>query len=177
MRHSVGFAVAILIALPSFSAAQSLAEAAAREREKRKGQKAGKVITEDELRRAGRGPGTANVSMSAPDPAASPAASGQAQPAGATQAGAAPKAKTDDEVRAEQEQAWRDKLKTAQEDVLRLTQAATALQNSLNDLSGNVYGSQRTNLMNQLEKTKAELQAAQAQVATLQDEGRRSRFR
>jgi hypothetical protein len=174
MRQSVAFVVAVLVGLPSFAAAQSLAEAAAKEREKRKGQKAGKVITEDELRRAGHGPGNANVSMSAPDPAASPA-TGQAA-AGAPQAGTA-KPKTDDEIRAEQEQAWRDKLKKAQEEVQRLTQLTAALQNNLNDITGNVYGSQRTSLLNQLEQAKAQLATAQGQVTALEDEGRRSRFR
>src|SRR5262245_7274465 len=177
MRQWVGLAVAILAAWPSLSAAQSLAEAAAKEREKRKNQKAGKVITEDELRRAGNGPGNANVSMSAPDPAASPAASGTAGAAapGTAQAGAKPK--TEDEIRAEQEQAWRGRLKKAQEEVQRLTQLATSLQNNLNDMTGNMYGSQRTSLLNQLEQTKAQLTAAQGQVTALEDEGRKSRFR
>ncbi len=47
----------------------------------------------------------------------------------------------------------------------------------LGDLSGNLYGSQRTNLLNQSEKASAELKAAQQQVAALEEEGRRSRFR
>ncbi len=175
MRHSVGFIVAVLVGLPSVCAAQSLAEAAAREREKRKGQKAGKVITEDELRRAGHGSGNANVSMSAPDPAASPAASSQGA-TGAAQGGA-DKPKTDEELRADQEKAWREKLKKAQEEVQRLTQLTAALQTSLNDMTGNVYGSQRTNVMNQLEQAKAQLLTAQGQVTALEDEGRRSRFR
>lgn len=174
MRHTLGFAVAVLIALPHFSDAQSIGELAAREREKKKGQKAGKVITEDDLRRAGQG-GRGNVSADTPASAASPAPGASAAPAAG--AADAAKPKTDDELRAEQEQAWRLKLKKAQEDVQKLTQVVEALQQSLNDLSGNVYGSQRTNLLNQSEKASAELKAAQQQVAGLEEEGRRSRFR
>jgi hypothetical protein len=175
MRQSVACAVAIFVALPSFAAAQSLAEAAAKEREKRKAQKAGKVITEDDLRRAGTGSGNANVSMAAPDAVASPAASPAAGQPGAAQPGTKPK--TDDEIRAEQQQAWRDKLKKAQDEVQRLTQLTESLQSGLNDLTGNVYGSARTNMINQLEAAKGELKAAQGQVAAIEEEGRRSRFR
>jgi DNA repair exonuclease SbcCD ATPase subunit len=175
MRRLLTFATAAALALPHLAAAQSLAEIAAREREKRKGQKpTGKVITEDDLRRGGQGRGTVN---SEPTATASPAPGQAAQGGAAAAAGAAEKPKTDDEVRAEQEKAWRDKLKKAQDDVQRVTQALDAVQKHLGDLTGNLYGSQRTTLLTEQDKLKAELQTAQQQVAALEDEGRRSRFR
>lgn len=175
MRQMLAAAV-LLIALPSLCVAQSLAEAAAREREKRKGQKAGKVITEEELRRAGQS-GRANVDTGAPapDPKASPGAPGQAPGAAASPDAAKPK--TDDEVRAEQEQAWRDKRKQVQEDVQRITQAVAALQLEINDATGNLYSNRRTTILSQLDKANTDLKAAQQQLAALDEEGRRSRFR
>jgi hypothetical protein len=99
-----------------------------------------------------------------PSPGAAPAAPG-------------PKPKTEDELRAEQEQAWRDKLKLAQGDVDRFTKGLDAVNVQLGDTTQNLYGSARTGLLNQADKLKADLQAAQQQVAALQEEGRRSRFR
>jgi hypothetical protein len=174
LPRALGLALAALIALPALSAAQSLGELAARERAKKKGQKpAGKVITDDDLRRVGSGRGTLNTGL--PEPAASPSA-GQATAAGA----AAPdgeKPKTEDELRAEREQAWRDKVVKAQDDVRRLTQAVDAVQRQLDDLSGNLYSGQRTTLLANHDKWKAELLTAQQQVTALDEEGRRSRFR
>lgn len=175
MRRALGLGIAVLIALPSLAAAQSLGELAAREREKRKGQKpTTKVITDDDLRRGGQaGRGTVNTGLAGPAVAASPAA-GQAAGAAAPEG---EKPKTEEELRAEQEQAWRAKLKKAQEDVQRLTLAVDTVQRHLGDITGNLYGSQRTALLSEQDKLKAELQAAQQQVAALEEEGRRSRFR
>lgn len=169
MRQVVLLAFAAALAAPSV-AAQSLGDAAAREKERRKAQKAGKVLTDDDLKRAG-GAGNANVETGA--------VAAEAAPAASTAPGEAPakKEKTEDELRAEQEKAWRDKLKRAEEDVQRHTARAAELQAALNDITGNLYGSQRAVLGTELEKAKAELQKAQQQVADLQEEGRRSRFR
>jgi hypothetical protein len=175
MRHAMTLAVAVLLAWPAVAQAQSLAEAAAKEREKRKGHAPGKVLTEDDLRTAGRS-GNANVDTGAqaPNAAASPAAGKEG--AATKDANGKPKEKTEDEIRAEQQNVWRDKLKKAQEDVSRLSGLVGQIQTSVNDMTGNVYGSQRTALLNNLEKAKADLQAAQQQVGALQEEGRRNRF-
>jgi DNA repair exonuclease SbcCD ATPase subunit len=176
MRRALALTAAALIALPSFAGAQSLGELAAREREKRKGQKpAGKVITDEDLRRGSAGKGTVNTGM--PEPAASPAAGQAPGQSGAAAAADAQKPKTEEDARAEQEKAWRERLKKAQDDVQRLTQAVEAVQKHLGDITGNLYGSQRTTLLAELDKLKAEQQTAQQQVAALEEEGRRSRFR
>lgn len=171
MRQVGILAVAVLL-LPGLCGAQSLGELAAKERERKKGQKTGKVFTEEDLNKAGQG-GAANVQTSAPVAATSASPEAPA-PAGA----AAPnKPKTEDELRAEQEQAWREKLKQAQEERQRLIEAQGKIQANLNDLTGNIYGAQRTTLLTLLDKTKAELQATDQQIEALQEEGRRNRYR
>lgn len=174
-RLLLGLAAVAFVSVPAVSQAQGLAEAAAKEREKRKGQKAPKVLTEDDLRRAGQS-GNANVDTGAPAPPASPAP-GAAPAAAAGAETADKKEKSAEEQRAEQEKAWRDKLQKAQQQVQELSARADKIQGYLNDLSGNVYGSQRTGLLNELQKTQGELKQAQQQVADLQEEGRRNSFR
>lgn len=165
----------ILALLPgaySVAEAQSMAELAAKEKEKRKTQKTGKVYDEYELKKSGQGiPAYVPASATTPTAAASPAATASAT------TGAKEKEKTPDELQAEAAKAWREKLQKATEEVQRLTQLSDSLQKSLGDMSGNMYGAQRTNLLNALEKTKADLGAAQKQVEDLQEEGRRSRYR
>jgi hypothetical protein len=170
----------VLLLSPGLASPQSLVEAAAKERDRRKGQAAPKVFTDDDLRRAGMKasgawggsgePGAEQTAKPAAEPGAKPAAGGQAASAKAPE-------KTEDELRQEQEKAWREKLQKAEEDVQRLSAQAERLQRGLNDLTGNVYGSARTESLRQLEDTKAKLATAQQQVADIQEEGRRSRFR
>jgi hypothetical protein len=169
-------ALVAVLALPTFAGAQSMAELAAREREKRKTQKpSGKVITDEDLRRGSTGRGTVNTAPgeSAPATAASPAAGG-AQPAAPA---GAQKPKTEEELRAEQEQAWREKLKKAQAEVQRVTLALDTVNRSLSDMTGNLYGAQRTTLLAEADKLKIEQQVVQQQLAAVEEEGRRSRFR
>ena len=152
---------------------QSLGEVAAREklrqeRERKKAGGASKVIKEEDLR--GRGAGTYS------QPAASAAGSPSASPSPAASPGAE-KPKTEDELRAERENDWRDRLQKAQEDVTRLSAEADRLQSALNDISQNLYGATRTGLLNRLDQAQKELAAARQKVADLQEEGRRNRYR
>jgi DNA repair exonuclease SbcCD ATPase subunit len=159
--------------------AQSLGELAAKEQERREKERqkrggASRVITEDQLRGAGRGtfsnPGSTAVAPS-PDPSASPTAQGGegVKPAA--------KEKTPDEVRAEQENAWRQRLEAARTEVTQLSERLGRLQQSLNDLSGPIYGSSRATLLSQFETAKADLAAANQKVADLEEEGRRNSYR
>jgi len=151
---------AAVLALPQVVSAQSLGEAAERaKKERSKGGKP-KVITDSELRQAGAG---------RPEP---PVSSSDTQPATA----AAKPEKTEDELRAEAQASWRDRVQKAQAEVTRLNAEANTLQTSLNDLSQNLYGSNRTNTMNRLDEVKKQLATAQQAVADLEEEGRRSRF-
>jgi hypothetical protein len=161
-------ALAAAIAWP-----QSLAEIAAREKErqekvKKKTGGAAHVITEDDLR--GRGAGTYS------QPGAGTAATPSASPSPGASPGAE-KAKTEDEVRAEQEKAWRDRLEHFQAEVTRLTGVVDSLQRDLGDLTGPLYGGSRTALLNRMDTAQKSLADARRQVEDLQEEGRRNRYR
>jgi len=170
--------LALVLALPAGLYAQSLGEVAAKERERREklrqGKHAPKVITEEDLRAAGRPRGTVSNPGATNEPAAdpnAPAAPGAA-PASPAPAG---KEKSEEEMLAQRQAQWRERMKRAQEDVQGLNQRAEQLQLRLND-TGNVYAASRTNLMNELETTKALLATARQALASLEDEGRRSGF-
>ena len=161
-------ALAAAIAWP-----QSLAEVAAREKErqdklKKKTGGPAHVITEDDLR--GRGAGTYSQ----------PGAGTAATPSSSPSPGAAPgaeKPKTEDEIRAEQEKAWRDRLEHFQAEVTRLTGVVDSLQRDLGDMTGPLYGGSRTSLLNNLDKAQKSLAEARLQVEAIQEEGRRNRYR
>ena len=170
--QAVSLGAAAVILTGSAATAQGLADAAAREREKRKGKTHGsaKVITEEELRKAG-----GNV--------ASPAATetGTSTPGPGDAAGAKPPAKATDEkspdqLKAEQTAAWRAKLDLARKQVVVYQDLIKALQSDLNDMSGGVYTPRRASAQANLEKTQSELLAAQQTVADLEAEGRRNGY-
>lgn len=178
MRLIALTAVVAALVLPARLPAQSLGEVAAKERERR--EKAGKakpakVYTESDLR--GRASSSGTVSQPGAVTSSETPAEGQAAVAAPSPAAGEKKEKTEDEKRAEQEQAWREKLQKARQDVIQLTEKVNRLQASLNDLSGNLYGSTRTNLLTQFESAKKELSAAQQRVTDFEEEGRRSGFR
>lgn len=172
--------VALAVGLASAPvAAQSLGEVAARERAKRekaaregKARPPAKVITEDELRgRMGSGtlsqPAADTTATGAPTPAAPAATPGQP---------AAPE-KTEDELQAERQADWRQKLQTARADVATLRARRDQIQVALNDMSVSIYGPNRASIVNQLEQTKTQLTATEQTVANLEEEGRRNRYR
>jgi len=161
------FALAAAVAWP-----QSLGEIAAREKErqekvKKKTGGAAHVITEDDLR--GRGAGTYSQ----------PGAGSSATPTASPSPGASPGApqKTDDEIRADQEKAWRDRLQQAQEEVTRLSGIVDGLQRDLGDATVGVYGTGRAKMLSRMDEAQKMLAAAKQKVEDLQEEGRRSRFR
>jgi hypothetical protein len=163
-------AAALLI--PMMSSAQSLAEVAAKEKERRKG-KSGRTLTEEDLRRAGASRQREGTTS---EGAAAPPAEGAAPDAKSAKEGA-PKAKTADEVRADQEKAWRDRLTKANDDVSKLSGQIDTMQRALNDASQNLYGPGRATQIARMEDAKKQLVTAQQSVADLQEEGRRSSFR
>ena len=170
--------MAAAFSLPTCLRAQSLAEAAAKEKERRKA-KAAHTFTEEDLRRAGAARLRDNPAAAAPDGSASPAdASAPKDGKDPKEAkDGAQKPKTEDEVRAEQEKAWRDRLAKANEDVTRLNSQVETAQRALNDSSQNLYGPGRASQISRLEDAKRQLADAQKSVTDLQEEGRRSSFR
>src|SRR5262249_11258063 len=86
------------------------------------------------------------------------------------------KPKTEDEIRADQEKEWRDKLTQAQADVSTWTAEVARLQTILNDNTTPVYGltanTGRAAVATQLDNAKKQLAAAQQAVGNLQAGGR-----
>jgi hypothetical protein len=181
---------ATVIGLGGPGFAQSLGELAAKEKQKRQGKPAPKVITEADLGRAGRGTlsvtgetpaegaeagavdtasaveGTATEGPEAAAPG-SPAAPGAAKP------NAKPE-KTEDELAAERRAAWQKKLDLARQKVSVHQGNVDNIQRDLNDVTGGVFTERRTQVLKMLDDEKAKLAAAQAELQALDDEGRRN---
>ena len=175
LAPAVTLALAVLLPAPlAADAPPSQGEIAAREREKKK--KKGKPITEADLHSTrGRGtfssPGAENVGATAP-------AAGEEKKAEAGAAGGAAKAeKTEDELRAEAAAAWRKKIEAARADVTRLQTEVDQLQTALNDVTVQQVSPARAARIERLSAAKGELAAAQAQVTSLEEEGRRGGYR
>lgn len=167
-------AAAVLVLLPGPVRAQSLGEAAAKEKAKKQQQqkKPAKVITEEDLRLAG-GRGTVSVTS---EPAAGEEAAKPAAAAGAKPAAAKPEP-TEEEKRAADEKEWREKLSTAQAEVARLKTQVDQIQTNLNDPNLSYYGTGRPALMTRMEEVKKQLATAEQAVGDLQDAGRRRAYR
>ena len=183
MRLSVAASAVILaVGLGSVPAtAQSLGEVAAREKARKdkearegKARTPVKVITEDELR--GRMT-SGTLSQPAAEDNVEPAPAEGTTPAAAPVKPAAAPEKSEDELRAERQAEWRQKLTDAQASVARLRARADQMQAALNDMTGPIYGPNRASIANQLEQTKTALASAEHTVATLEEEGRRNRYR
>jgi hypothetical protein len=183
MRHTItplSLVLAAALAVPA--AAQSMGEAAAKERERREklrqGKPAPKVITEEDLRGSGRPRGTVSnpAATEATDPN-SPAAAASPAPEGAHATAAGSREKSDEEQLAQRQAEWRERMKRAQDDVNGLTQRVEQLQVRLNDMSGNLYGAGRSSLLSEMESTRSLLETARQTLANLEEEGRRGGFR
>jgi hypothetical protein len=179
----VPFSFVLALALPAGAFSQSMGEVAAKERERREKARAGKpapkVITEEDLRSVNRPKGTISnmgAPEGSPEVAASPEAGASPAP-GATPAPGAPAEKTGEELRADRQGDWRERLQRAQIDVQNLSARAEQLQIKVNDVSGNIYSASRANLVSELESTKTLLATARVTLANLEDEGRRNGYR
>jgi chromosome segregation ATPase len=170
MARFVEAAVVASFLVPALASAQSLAEIAAKEKERRSG-KAVKSYTEEDLRRAG-GAVPSFATTSPDEAAADDASAAESQGAAGT-----PQEKSEDEQRAAAEKAWRERFQKASDDVSNTTAEMQQVQTSLNDLTGNYYSARRTDLLNRMESLKQKLASAREALDNLREEGRRSRFR
>jgi hypothetical protein len=176
LELGVAAATALFLA-PGALEAQSLAEAAAKEKARRKAleessKKPAKTYNEDDLARSGTGKGS--VSFPTGPDAAAPAP-GDAQK-GTESGGAATSEKSAEAVRAEANAAWRKNLDDANKAAATYRDQVTKLQNDLND-TGGLYSARRTTLMTFLDETKVKLAESEAKVADLEEQGRRSGYR
>ena len=168
--HGAAFTVALVL-VASASPAQSLSDAAAKEKARRKTVNApGKVITDEELRAGG---GT----VSSPgQPAATPTASPSPGAAGAAKKDA-PKEKTADELSAEAQADWRKRLGEANTEASTRRERVNQIQVALNDTSGGVFTPRRAALQTQLDQAQKDAATADQKLASIQEEGRRQGWR
>jgi hypothetical protein len=173
------FAVAVVASLawvPSPARADappSLGEIAAREKNKKRG----KPITEDDLRnrRSGGTVSQPNGAGGSATATASPAPGAAGEKKGDKPA--AEKPPTEEEAFQAAQKAWQEKLTAAQSDVTNWTGEVARIQAALNDNTGPMYGAGRAARVDSLENAKRQLAAAQTTLETLQEEGRRNRYR
>ncbi len=166
MRACMCLVVMAALVSPAVPAqAQSLGEAAAKERARRKTQKAPvKVYTDDDVAHA-------TPSETAPvEPTASPA------PA-TTGDGAAPAEKSEADARAEEQTAWRAEVTKANAEIARLEGEITRLEAEANDTRGYLYGNRRTLALEALDKARNDLNAARQKLDDLLTRGRQRGFR
>jgi hypothetical protein len=165
--RAAAWVVISLFLVPAVVAAQSLADAAAKEKEKKKAATA-KVYTEDDLKRAG-----ASGVYSAPEGQPSPDASAKPD---SKDPKAVVKEKSDDEAKAEKQAAWHKQLEKAQADVTATQKAIDDIQAALGQ-SQSYYSPSRGKAVADLDAAKAKLAQAQQAVSDLEEEGRRNGFR
>lgn len=151
--------------------AQSLSEAAAKERERRKSTPPAKVYTDADVR---------TVSPASADDEGDAATTGEKTPAEAKpagEAGAAPAAKSPDEARADEEKSWREQVDKLNAEIARLDAEITYLESQSNDTRGYLYGARRTVALENLERARASRAAARQKLDDLLESGRRKGFR
>lgn len=167
MRSPVACLVVMSLLGSSVLWAESLGEIAEREKERRKGQTEGKVMTESDLGRA------KGKTLATPDdgmPSSAPVATAAAAPAEAKTADGkpAPKPKTEEELRADKEKDWRTRYERAQAD---LEQA----QKNVRELEPGSFSN--ATQAARLEEARGKVAAAQATLNALDEERRANGFR
>jgi len=169
----VAFVAASLLVVPSVGFGQSLAEAAAKEKARRKAlaesnKKPAKSYSDTDL---GNAQGSNASFPSGPDSSTAAVADKDDTAPGAT------KEKTDDEKRAEATAAWRKSLDEANASAASYRDQATKIQSDLDDTSSSLYSNRRTTMLNQLEEAKKKQVEAEAKAAELEEQGRRNGYR
>jgi hypothetical protein len=173
MKRSLSLlaSAALLAWLAPPAGAQSLGEAAAKERERRKNTRPAKVYTDSDVRTgAPSSPADDGTDAAAADqPAAADKAAGEA--------GAPKDEKSPDDRRAEEATAWRGQIDQLEADLARLDADIARLEAAANDTRGYVYSNRRTVALENLEKARADRAAALQKRDDLLESGRRRGFR
>jgi hypothetical protein len=170
-------ASAALFLMPSVGFGQSLAEAAAKEKARRK-------ALEESRKKPARSYSDADLANAKGSNASFPSgadapASTEEPTTGSEAPGAAPKEgeKTEEQIQAEASAGWRKSLDAATKDAATYRDQAAKIQNDLNDTSGGLYSSRRATLVTLLEETQRTLAETEAKVADLEEQGRRNGYR
>ncbi|MBI2828257.1 MAG: hypothetical protein HYX77_03150 [Acidobacteria bacterium] len=173
---------ALVLACAAPASAQSLADVARQEEERRKAvRSSGKVYTNDSLRPEPASPGA--VPAAPPAPAAQPTAS----PTPSADVPTAPKPETPAAVgeAPRTEADWRKRVAAERDALSRAQIFAEALQSRINVLSADfvnrddpaqrdVVAAERQKALAELDRVKQEIQQHQKAIATIQDEARRA---
>jgi hypothetical protein len=168
-------AVAIFL-MPSVGFGQSLAEAAAKEKARRK-------ALEESKKKPARSYSDADLAnakgsnASFPSGADAPASTEPSSGKEGSGSGQKETEKTDEEKQAEASAGWRKSLDSANKDAATYRDQVARIQNDLNDTSGGIYSARRTTLLTLLEETQRKLTETQAKVADLEEQGRRNGYR
>ena len=183
MKQLLFAGTAVLLVAVTAADAQSLAEVAKREEERRKAIRTpGKVYTNDTLRSEPPPSTPAAAAPAAPDaPAATPPAGAQPPQAGQAPAGQPPDAAAAPRTEAE----WRQKVAASREALSRAQIFAEALQSRINALSTDfvnrddpaqreVVAAERQKALAELERVRKEIQQSQKEISGIQDEARRA---
>jgi hypothetical protein len=154
-----------LLGSESLQAQETLGDPAARERERRESIPDTPVLTESDLGSVGADP-LALPDESSVAPTSSPKTAASSPSVGTAASGEKKKEKTEEEIRAEREQEWRDRLTAAQAELSRRQAALERME------------SWRFAFMNpELESANAAVKTAQDAVDALEDERRQNGYR
>jgi hypothetical protein len=162
---AVAFAISVV---PRFSAAQSLAEVAAKEKERRKGA-TGKVITESDLRSAGHGSTQSFESEGAEGDATAPADGAPAAEGAAVEKAAGSTEKSEDK-RADRQAALQKEIDAERTHIEGIKKDIAAREVELNDptfAGGSVVNTRRTALLKYVDDAKQAITTHEKQVEKL----------
>lgn len=166
------------------ASAQSLADIARKERERRKHVKpATRVLTNDDLRPVA--PGMAPAPSAEPGTESAAPADPAAPPADQAAQGAEPPAASEEEQREQDEQAWRQKMADARLALERSEMYLDALQSKINALWADFTARddpaqraqievQRQRALAEFERVKGEIEVRRKAIADLEEEARRA---
>jgi hypothetical protein len=164
---------AAFLLVAAAGSAQSLGDAAAKEKARRKTvPKPGKVITDEDLRTGGGTVSSPGTEPTTPGPSPSPGGEGAAAAKNPEK-----KEKTDDELKAEAQADWRKRLEAANQEAATARERVNQIQLALNDTSGGVFTPRRAGLQTQFDEAQKAAAGAEQKVATLTEEGRRNGWR
>jgi hypothetical protein len=161
-------------AVPRPAAAQSLAEIAAKEKERRKGTgTGGKVITESDLGSASQGTSSLESETSSDADAETPAEGASTAEGAAKGDKGGPKEKSEDEKRAELQASLQKQLDGERAQIDGIKKDIAAREVELADTSNYLIGGRRTALLKYVEDAKQAIATHEAQVEKLQEQARR----
>jgi len=176
LRKALVLTIASLI-LPAVAGAQSLSDLAREKDKEEKKKSSTPTYTATDLRRATpRSTGVDSVPANANKPAAEGASDTEEGEGGEGSAEGSDEKKTPAQERAEAQTAWQAKLTEAEAAVTKLQGEISQLEAGLAATTG-MYTAEREGKSQRLEKARAELAAAQRNVASLRNEGRRNGYR